>query len=111
MKTVKEIDQEINDLIKEVKRDSTKNEVEAIKRKVAFLRQCKLYMESEPREDFIKSEKQKIEKRIELIPSHYKDWQVGRNLTKYADPYKSYLNEMGLTNLNASLKTLNYLLD
>jgi len=110
MKTIKEVQKEIDELIKSITKDSLRNEVESIKRKIVFLRQCKLYLESEPREDFVKSEIAKIEERIKLIPTHYEAWKVGRNLTKYSDPYKTYSNEMNLPGLKASLKYLNYLL-
>ena len=110
MKTIIEIEKEISDVIKSLGEHPTENEVRKVTRDVLFLRQIKYYLESEPREDFIKSKKSKIEERIKKIPNGYKDWQIGRNMTKYTDPYKSYLNEMGLPELNSKLKTLNYLL-
>ena len=110
MKTVESVTQEINDALKSITKDSGKAEVDAVKRDVAFLRQCKRYLESSPRKEFIEAQKVEIERRIELIPSHYKEWQFGKVLTKYKDPYRAYQTEMNYSGLKAQLKTLNYLL-
>jgi hypothetical protein len=111
MKTVKEIDKEINDITKSLKKDSVKAEVDKAKRDIVFLRQIKFYLETEPREDFVKEQLKSVQIRIENIMSHYEAWTVGKTLTKFSDPKKVYLNEMGLPTLNSQEKTLKYILD
>ena len=110
MKTVESVTQEINDTLKSITKDSGKAEVDAVKRDVAFLRQCKRYLESSPRKEFIEAQKAEIERRIELIPTHYEAWKFGKVLTKYNDPYKAYQTEMNYSGLKTQLKTLDYLL-
>jgi hypothetical protein len=110
MKTIKEIKQELDDQINSVKKDTTKSELEATKRRVSFLRQCLRYIETCPREEFIKEQRTQVQKRIDLLPTHYQDWQVGKVITKYKDPYKAFTSEMGLSSMQATLKTLDYLL-
>ena len=110
MKTIESVTQEINEALKSITKDSGKAEVEAVKRDVAFLRQCKLYLDSSPRQEFIQKQRDEIQRRINLIPSHYKEWQYGRVLTKYKDPYKTYQAEMNYSGLKVQLKTLDYLL-
>ena len=110
MKTVESVTQEINEALKSITKDSGKTEVDAVKRDVVFLRQCKRYLESSPRKEFIESQKAEIERRISLIPTHFEAWKTGRVLSKYNDPYKSYCTEMNLSGLKSQLKTLDYLL-
>ena|SRR5664279_490468 len=110
MKTVKEIDQEISDILKSLKKDSKEGEVKKAKRDVAFLRQIRLYLITDPREEFIKSELNEVQRKIDLIPTHYEGWKVGKTLTKYKDPYAIYCNEMHLPDLRAQIKTLEFIL-
>jgi hypothetical protein len=111
MKTIKEIDTQIDSLIRSINKDSKENEVKSIKRDVVFLRSCKRYLETCPREAFIKSQLEEVQRRIELIPTHYSAWQTGKVLTKYSDPYRAYCNEMRLPDMNAQVKTLEFLLN
>jgi predicted translin family RNA/ssDNA-binding protein len=111
MKTAKEVDKEINELIRSINKDLKENEVKSIKREVAFLRQCYRYLETCPRQEFIKSQLEEVQRRIDLIPSHFEAWKTGKVLTKYKDPYSAYQNEMRLPDLKAQVKTLTYLLN
>jgi len=76
---------------------------------LVFLRQCKIYLETEPRPEFIVSEIATVTRNLELIPTHYEAWQVGKVLSKYNDPYNSFLAEMNFSNLKTQLKTLKFL--
>lgn len=52
MKKIKEIDQEIDQLLKEWEKCEAKNRPR-IKSKIEFCRQCKLYIETNPRPDYL----------------------------------------------------------
>ncbi len=110
MKTVTEINQEINDIVRSINKNSSDKEVKNAKARVSFLRFCLKYVETNPREEFVKSQLDDVRRRIKLLPTHFAGWQTGRVLTKYKDPYASYCSEMGLSDMKAQVKTLEYLL-
>ncbi len=110
MKTVKEIDEMIDNAVRSIKKDSTKQEVDSVKKELVFLRQCKRYLETGPRQEFVESQRNEVQRKIDLIPSHFEDWKTGKVLTKYKNPYNSFCVEMNISGLNAQLKTLNFLL-
>lgn len=110
MRTIIDVESEINSEIKSITKDSQKSEVSAVKKKVAFLRMCKMYLETNPREEFVIAQRDDVKKKIDLIPDRYKQWTEGKSLSKYKDPFKSYCTEMGMSDLKSKLKTLNYLL-
>jgi predicted nuclease with TOPRIM domain len=110
MKTAQEVEKEINDIIKSIKKESTKVEVGRAKREVEFLRQIKRYLETEPREEFIKEEVITIQSRLENINRNFEAWKVGRSLTQYKDPYSAYLTACGVNGMKAQLKTLQFIL-
>jgi len=111
MKTISDLKEKIGDCVGSINKYSTKQEITAATNRMKFLNMCLLYIESNSRKEFIESQLSEIESRIENIGSHYEEWKVGRNLTKYRDPYKAYLSEMNLSHFKAQLKTLKFILD
>jgi hypothetical protein len=109
MKTVKELSDQINSLSRSVNKETSESEAKKIKREVAFLRTCRLYMESSPRKEFIESEIKEVERKLKILPSHYSSWQIGKVLSSYKNPYNSFLNEMGFSHLKDQLKTLKFI--
>lgn len=57
MKTIKEVEKEINDITKSLNKNSSKSEVESAKRQIRSLREIKLYLESSPRLEYIKQQR------------------------------------------------------
>jgi len=110
MKTVKEITKKIDELIRSINKDSLDTEVKAVKKRVVFLREVYNYLDTNPREEFVRLQKEEVQRRIELLPTHFEGWKTGRVLTKYKDPYASYCSEMGLQTMNEQIKTLNFIL-
>ena len=110
MKTVSEINQEINDITRSLNKDSSEKEVKSAKARVTFLRMCLRYVETSPREESLKSQLAEINRRIELLPTHYEGWKTGKVLTAYKDPYKTYCSQMELSSMNAQIETLQYIL-
>jgi hypothetical protein len=110
MKTVEEIEKEISDTIESIKKESTKAEIGRAKRDIEFLRQIKRYLETNPREEFVKQEIIVVQTRIENINRNFEAWKIGRSLTQYKDPYSAYLTACGIQGMKASLKTLQFIL-
>ena len=62
------------------------------------------------REEYLKNQKEEIQRRIDLIPTHFEAWKTGRSLSKYKDVYRTYCTEMKLSDMKAQIKTIDYLL-
>jgi hypothetical protein len=110
MKTATEVQKEIDEIVRSINKNSLDTEVKTAKRKIVFLREIKLYLDTNPSEECVKQQKSEVQRRIELLPTHFEGWKTGKVLTKYKDPYASYCSEMGLQTMNAQIKTLDYLL-
>jgi len=109
MKTVAEIDKEITDLIKLVEKKDRKEQLK-VQNKISFLRKAKLYLESNPRLEFIQSQKEDCLKHIKSIETNFELWKIGRCLSTYKDVYASYCSQMDMGNYKSQLKYLEYLL-
>ena len=109
MKTIKEIDQEIIDLFKEYRKCEEKKRPR-IESKIVFRRKCKLYLETNPRPEYLTSQKELLTKQIEHFKTQFDQWQIGRCLSTYKDSYATYLKEMGVPELKSKLATIDYLL-
>ena len=117
MKTIQDINKEITDAHKimvEMDKLSTKkakNICKRLNKRIKQLKFIKLYLESNPRPEFVQNEKDTVLRHIASIDSGYVLWAAGRFLTAYKDPKKAYTNDMGLPALKEQLKTLKYILD
>ena len=106
MKTTEQINQEISDIIASI--DGLKeSEKKRLKKRIALLKQYKLYLESNPREDFLKESKNLIEKRINFIKDNFQSWIPPNGCLK---PLNMYKKETGLPLLISQLDALKYLL-
>jgi len=117
MKTINDINKEITDahkLLVEASKLNTKkakNICKRLNKRIKQLKIIKLYLESNPRPEFIRNERDTVLRHIASIDSGYVLWAAGRVLTAYKDPKKAYTNDMGLPALKEQLKTLKYILD
>lgn len=117
MRTVKELTAEIDALlaIKLGGDNEAKKERKRIKKQLKYLRPIKLYLEGEPREDFIKKEKSRLDNRIKIVDKNYKDW-LSQDSNRYDNAMfrKAFDSQTGyLTEKKkhlAHLKTLIYIL-
>jgi uncharacterized protein Veg len=120
MKTAKEVEKQIKENVKilvqinkdideriEIKRN--KSRAKAIKKENQLLRQCELYLKSNPREDYLKTELQTIKDRRTSIESHFGEW-VDFNRGKFKNLNSAYKTAMGIPKLLMQIKTLKYLL-
>jgi hypothetical protein len=111
MKTIKEIELEIIEIGKSMKDLDSKRAINTESRKIEILRQCKLYLETNPKPEFIEEMKSSVEFRIDLIRERYGAWCACRNLSQFKNPLHHYYNEMGMAQLKLQLKTLEYLIN
>ena len=110
MKTIKEIDSEVNSE-RELLKTLDGREFKATKTKLNFLKNCKLYLETNPRPEFIKESLDFTKRKIEILEERFFEWQECRNINQYKNPRQTYFTEVGMPHLKAQLKILEYLLD
>lgn len=106
MKEVKSIQTEIDSLLEELKHAEKDK---PLFKRLQFLKVCKMYLETNPSEDFIKKEKSRLSKRIQLLRDGYSGYKA-----KDPDPKKwksEYNKATGLNQLNVQLRTINFLLN
>jgi len=122
MKTIKEVEKEIAQINLELTNDSKKyfsdkgkftpNKIGKLMKRIEFLNGLALYLKSNPSEDYLKSELDRINKSIKNANSGYSYWEK-YNAPKDVDPkkYKTlYASTVGLGKLKKQLKTIDYLL-
>lgn len=118
MKQPKEIKSLIQSLIKSVnKKTMTEKEIRPILHEIKFMRGVEMYLKTEPREEYVKCEIERLEKLIESIEKKWTNYfdsnknQLERlpksSLTKAKD---FYLKEIPFKDYQTQLKTLKFLL-
>jgi len=117
MKTIKEIQSEIDELIKEASQMPKdyarfKRRRKIISTTIKSLRFLITYLETNPSEDLIKAQKTSVDKRIRIITDRFNSWRKDHpeEVKKYKNIKARYrtLNEM--KKLEDQRKSLNYLL-
>lgn len=104
MKTIKDIKIDIQTMLHSHMTTAENNKVENL-RKLAY------YLETNPAESFIISERDRIKKRIDMIKDQYPDWLKNcADVNNLKNPKSAYEKEMGLPALRFQLKNLEYLL-
>lgn len=101
------ISQEIADLrIKLGDEDIKTAQVNRIKKRILFLKHVAIYLESSPTEAFIRSESDRIQKRINLISADYPRWITSKFFIKEKEKLKEYLKENEVPKLKMQLSAL-----
>lgn len=80
-----------------------------LKNEIATLKKVKTYLLSGPREEYLKKEKEMIEKRIDNISGSYLTWAQW-NATKHKNPRAVFEKEMGLPRMKAQLEQVKMIL-
>jgi hypothetical protein len=113
MKTIKDVKEEIADLVKEgnslrkgLVDKSKEKRLKQLSVRVAHLAQCVLFLEHNPTEEYCKSAIQKLLNKIELISSSYIPY--GGDVPKRR---KEFETKMGVPAMKEQLKVLKYLLN
>lgn len=71
-----------------------------------------MYLESSPREDFIKTEIERLNRIIDSLETSYAAWVVPKEFIN--DPTKArseFRREMGITKMKTQIKALRFLLN
>jgi len=98
----KDIDQKIN-----VK--GNKSLIKRIEKENQLLRQCELYLKTNPREEYLKSEIVTLKDRVNSINSHFGEW-VEFNGGKFKNLQSAYKTQTGIPKILLQIKTLKFLL-
>ncbi|MBW1612428.1 MAG: hypothetical protein JRJ57_00305 [Deltaproteobacteria bacterium] len=115
MKTVRQVEKEIKQKAEELSeelnggRGYNKRRVSLLKNKIATLKQIKTYLQCNPREEYLKGEKDRIEKRIESIEEKYLTWAQW-NATRHKEPRDAFEKEMGIPRMKTQLEQLKVIL-
>jgi NAD-specific glutamate dehydrogenase len=87
----------------------SKKQLARIKKEVKRLKEVKLYLETAPREEFVKEEIERLSRRIEQINGGYKEWLKAMNKTDSIQAKKEYREETGIAVLNRQIQTLRFI--
>ena len=111
MKTIDDINTELDRLRDDTKNLHSKREREKIAKKCSVLYLCKLYLETNPTLKFIEKQKAEVKRKLDFIDEGFNQW-AGSNPKEanVNNPKSKYNSLMGVKVLKAQLKTLNYLL-
>jgi hypothetical protein len=107
MRTIEEINREIKEIRDNVK--SAQKTTSAQKSRVEFLKQMKSYLETNPKEEFVRSESERIKNLIDSKSSQYEIW-LQTTINKGGKLRDTFETEMGIPSLRQQLKTLNWIL-
>lgn len=103
MKTINQINREIRNLIKE--------NPKRVKQKVSELRGYIRYLETNPSEEFVRSEYERLKKEIKVLESRFESWlEVPRHRIT-PNPESVYEQESGISTRKKQTKALKYLLN
>jgi len=90
----------------------TKAAMKRDKSRQAFIKTCLLYIKTQPNEDYLKKEADRISNRINLLMEKYKPLTDSRFTKSQVSVHKkSYEKEMGIPKIRTQLTTLNFLLN
>lgn len=117
MKNVTEIKKRMDEIVvaryaplpKEETDRKYKSRQKKLKIEYDFLNVCKLYLETEPTEEFIKKEKKRLENRLQLISEGYKH-DERQTLKDQKKDRKDYDKLMGVSKIKSQLKAIYFLL-
>ncbi len=114
MKTLPQIQLERSQIFESVLNDEmimTKPELAKAQKRVQFLNLCVNYLKTDPKEDFILKEINRIETRLQLINDQYKEWLPIEQYEDSKQRFAAYLSLNKTKDLKEQLKTLHYLLN
>lgn len=115
MKTKEEIKKNIDELLSlknegyATQSDYKKDKKKAVKR-IEFLTPCLLYLDGNPREEFIVSCKEKVEARMVSIFEGFMPWCGSNNQVPQEKRLSTFEREMEFPKMRLQLKHLNYIL-
>jgi hypothetical protein len=114
MKTITSIKKEMDSLQVELStKDLKKTQISKIKKRHAFLKLCVAYINSNPTNEFLHSEKERLNNKINLIHAGYVPDQRLINagfVKEEKKEHKDYNKIMSLDKFKEQLRSINYLI-
>ncbi len=112
LKTVNVQVEQIKSSLEKATKDRDIKEVKKLSKRLEYLNGIKFYLESQPSENFLKSNLNEIKKRIASLSSGFGEWLKSVD-KKDSDPKKlktRFNTEMGLGKMKNQIKTLEFIL-
>jgi hypothetical protein len=82
------------------------------KKRVDFLRVCMYYVQSNPKQEFLESEKDRLNNRINMFMQNYEPLDAERFSKKQCTAHKKkFEKEMDIPKLKQQLLTINFILN
>lgn len=88
-----------------------KTEKTKIVNRISFLRQTITYLEQDNREDFLKQELDRLQKRKDLIQKDFVNWIPNKFFEKEKHKLKEYEKEMDIPKIDRQIKALKFILN
>lgn len=116
MKTIKKLQSEIDDKLSDINNYNKSNDpkikkkLKPAKLRLAYLKMCMMYVESQPTVEFIMKERDRLSDRVTAFLNVYEE---PKNVTGTlgAKHRKDYEREMGIPKIRKQLTALKYLLN
>jgi hypothetical protein len=109
MKQLKQIQQELDALRKQGK-DAVFTEQRKIEKRILFLEMCRLYLETKPREEFIRKSIESLDYIIATLENRFDQWASHRTGGN-AELRREYNSLCEIPKFKQQRKTLKFLLD
>lgn len=113
MKTINQINDEIFSIQKtyENRNEFKKSELKRAGKKVRLLTECKYYLETNPRDEFILKSRNELKTKIKVINERFTYWVKGREGKTIKQFQKEWETLNKIPDLKYQLVVLNYLIN
>ncbi len=112
MKTINQIKKEEEDLRVEIDNANyvrDQKEINRIKKRLDFLKMCRIYLETRPSEQYIQGELTRLNNTIEILDERFPAWSAGRS-GGGTELKRQYNAVTDISKLRSQVRTLEYLL-
>ncbi len=112
MKKLSEVNAEIKEILERFPKGCTDKGVEEkrLENRLLFLKTCKLCLENDPSEQFVKDQLELVRKKMIQIDAGFEEWKVDNPDSIKKNPLAAYHTECGFNTMKLQVKTLTYLL-
>lgn len=114
MKTTIELKREVAGLVNDLaSMIPTSKEYKAVKRRIEYLNECILYLQTSPSTEFLEREVKRLEANLSYIDKQFGLWIASQHFAVQAAPQKAkktFEERAGVPRLRAHLSTIEFLL-
>jgi len=112
MKTEKYLKEQIEKIAHDCFHEREENALKVLMDRMSFAKNCLLYIQTNPSEEFLTKERDRINNRVDMLMKSYVGLNETKNsVSKCLKHKKDYEKEMGIPHLRKQLSTLNFLLN